>query len=117
MSVSKHPTFQIHWSPVTRQEAPELALPNSQLLAVWPAPVNHDVCFERAGFTLFADNDPTWNQAADTLLARVIEYLSQFGESVLVSKPLLDDLPWYRRPFKTPRILPLHQQALFPHAV
>lgn len=114
MSVSQPPTFQIHWSPVARQEAPGLALPNSQLLAVWPAPVNHDVCFEHAGFTLFADNDAAWDQDAETLLARVIEYLSPFGQAVLVSKPLLDDVPWYRRPFQTPRILSVHQQALLP---
>ncbi|MBO1110622.1 hypothetical protein [Bordetella petrii] len=106
--------FQLHWSLVPPDQAPGLAADGTRLLAIWPAPVNHDACFEAAGFTLFGDNDETWDQAAEDLLRRVIEHLSRFGAPRLVSAPLRDDPPWYLRPFRTGRELPLWEQALLP---
>ena len=85
-----------------------------RLLAIWPAPVNHDVCFKEAGFSLFGDNDADWDQAAERLLARVVGILSRHGAPKLVSKPLRDNLPWYLRPFRAARELPLIEQALLP---
>jgi hypothetical protein len=114
MFVSTPPTFQIHWSPVPSEDAGGLASPDCRLLAIWPAPVNHDVCFEEAGFTLFGDNDEEWDNAAEEVLRRVIENLSRFGAVKHVSKPLRDNPPWYLRLFQTSRELPLQQQALWP---
>ena len=114
MTLAGLPAFQIHWSVVPSDDAGELAPPDCQLLAVWPAPVNHDACFEAAGFTLFGDNDEEWDRAAEDVLARVIVHLSLSGTSRLVSAPLRDDQPWYLRPFRTGRELPLFQQALSP---
>ncbi len=114
MNLPRLSTFQIHWSVVPSDDAGKLAPPDCQLLAVWPAPVNHDVCFEAAGFTLFGDNDEDWDRAAEDTLGRVIAHLSVFGASRLVRAPLRDDPPWYLRPFRTGRELPLLQQALLP---
>src|SRR5690606_12844321 len=106
--------FQIHWSALPSDDAGDLAPPGCQSLAIWPAPVNHDACFEAAGFTLFGDNDEAWDRAAEGMLGRVIEHLSLFGAPRLVSAPLRDDPPWYLRPFRTGQELPLPQQALWP---
>jgi hypothetical protein len=106
--------FQVHWSPVPSEEAGELASPGCRLLAIWPVPVNHDACFAEAGFTLFGDNDETWDRAAEDLLRRVIENLSRFGAVKQVSPRLRDNPPWYLRLFRAGRELPLQQQALFP---
>lgn len=91
-----------------------MASPDCRLLAIWPAPVNHDACFAEAGFTLFGDNDEAWDQAAENVLSRVIAALSRFGAARLVSTPLRDQPPWYLRPFRAGRELPLRQQALWP---
>lgn len=87
---------------------------HDKLLALWPAPVNHDACFEAAGFTLFGDSDDDWDRAAEDLLCQVIERLSQLGTSKLVSVPLTEDPLWYLRPFRTGEALPFLQQALLP---
>jgi hypothetical protein len=108
------PALQVHWSLVPQDEAGPLVTGDCRLLAIWPAPVNHDVCFEQAGFTLFADNDAAWDQAAEKLLNSVLDNLGQYGEPQLISKPLRDDRPWYLRPFRAARELPLLQQALLP---
>jgi hypothetical protein len=76
--------------------------------------VNHDVCFEEAGFTLFGDNDGDWDKAAEELLQRVIEDLFRLGAVKYISKPLRDNPSWYLRLFRTGRELPLQQQALLP---
>lgn len=114
MTASLPPAFQIHWSPVPPEDAGDLTPPGCRLLAIWPAPVNHDVCFEAAGFTLFGDNDEDWDKAADELLCRVIDSLSGLGAANRVSKPLRDQPPWYLRLFRTGQDLPLQQQALWP---
>lgn len=76
--------------------------------------VNHDACFEAAGFTLFGDNDDDWDRAAEDVLRQVIERLSELGASKLVSDPLKDHAPWYLRLFRTGEELPFLQQTLLP---
>lgn len=68
MPASPSPRFQVHWSLVCQNEAGGLVPRDCRLLAIWPAPVNHDVCFKEAGFSLFGDNDADWDQAAERLL-------------------------------------------------
>ena len=114
MTLPVPPAFQIHWSLVPAGEAASLASPGCRLLAVWPAPVNHDACFTAAGFTLFGDNDEEWDRSAERLLWRVIEDLSRSGAVRLVSAPLKRNPPWYLRLFQAGRELPLLQQALLP---
>lgn len=105
--------FQVHWGLVPPDDA-ELDAAGCRLLAIWPAPVNPDACFEEAGFTLFGDNDEAWDRAAEGLLQRAIEKLLGFGAIELVSKPLRAEPPWYLRLFRTGRDLPLREQALLP---
>jgi hypothetical protein len=114
MPASSAPAFQIHWSLVPQDETTALVAPNCRLLAIWPAPVNHDACFRQAGFTQFGDNDAEWDQAAEGLLRRVLEKLGRYGDPKLESQPLRDNPPWYLRPFVAGRKLPLPQQALWP---
>lgn len=108
------PVFQVHWSLVPPEEAGGFTSSDCQLLAIWPAPANHDVCFENAGFDLFADNDDGWDRAAEELLRRVIENLSQLGALKLMSEPLRENPPWYLRPFRAGEELVLLEQALLP---
>lgn len=114
MDLPSPPAFQIHWSLIRSDDAAGLTPPGSRLVAIWPAPVNHDTCFEAAGFSLFGTNDDDWDRAAEDLLRQVIAHLTRFGALNLVSTPLRDDLPWYLRPFRTGQELPLLEQALFP---
>jgi len=114
MHLADPAALQIHWSLVPPDDAATLAPPGCLLLALWPAPVNHDACFEAAGFTFFADNGVAWNKAAEDLLRRVIEHLSDLGASELVSAPLKEDLPWNLRPFRKDEELSLLQQAMLP---
>ena len=106
--------FQIHWGAIPTDEAAGLVPAGIRLLAMWPAPVNPDICFETAGFTLFGDNDEDWDRAAEELLQCIIERLRRFGAVKLLSRPLCESPPWYLRPFRVERELTLHQQALFP---
>jgi hypothetical protein len=112
MPASPPPAFQVHWSLVPQDEAGDLVPRDCRLLAIWPAPVNHDVCFKEAGFSLFGDNDAAWDQAAERLLGRVLEILSRYGHPKLVGKQLRDNPPWYLFPFRAIRELPLLEQAL-----
>jgi hypothetical protein len=95
------------------EEAGSVAAPGHHLIAIWPSPVNHDACFEQAGFTEFGDNDEEWDAQAEELLRRVIAQLSRFGSPVLLSKPLPMRRPWYQV-FKSSPPQPLLQQALLP---
>lgn len=106
--------FQVHWSLIPLEDAEKLISAGCRLLAIWPAPVNHDACFKEAGFTLFGDNDEEWDSAAAKLLARAIENLSRFGAPDLASEPLRSNPPWYLRLLRTSRQLPLQEQALLP---
>ncbi|MCX7256977.1 MAG: hypothetical protein NTZ64_09625 [Polaromonas sp.] len=89
--------FTLHWSAVSpaslveKAQAPREGL---TLLALWPAPVNPDVCFEEAGFDDFGDNDLAWDAQARALL--------------------LNAPPWYLRPFKTASVKSLHEQLEWP---
>lgn|GEM_PF-2036613 len=79
-------TFSVHWSlvPPTVEGSQE----GTALAAVWPAPVNPDVCFEAAGFTDFGDADDAWERHADGLLERLIAELGVYGEPRLMSASL-----------------------------
>ncbi len=82
--------FTVHWSPVSS---------GPPLFALWPAPVNPDVCFSEAGFNDFGDADESWDRNADELLTRLLAELEKFGAPNLVSAPLSKSPPWYQRPF------------------
>jgi hypothetical protein len=78
--------FSLHWSPVPPALAGGDA--GTALLAVWPAPVNPDACFEAAGFADFGDADDAWDRRAAGLLVRLIAELGAYGEPRLLGAPL-----------------------------
>jgi hypothetical protein len=53
------------------------------LYAIWPSPVDHDVCFEAAGFTEFGDSDDAWHRDFADLVARALNSLAHLGDPVL----------------------------------
>lgn len=108
--------FTLHWSPVTAVTLPDASyVPEGCcLLALWPAPVNPDACFEEAGFRDFGDNDVVWDENAGFLLRRLLAKLSRWGEARLLSRPLMTAVPWYWRPFRQPTPLALVEQVELP---
>lgn len=110
------PHLTLHWSPIPADLAQKHVEDGLSLFALWPAPVNPDVCFEAAGFTDFGDNDNAWDIEADALLDRLLAALSRYGAARLVSEPLRPTLPWYRRLFSRAEALPLRQQIELPLA-
>jgi len=100
--------FTIHWSP-----APGAA-DGMELFALWPSPMNDDVCFREAGFTEFGDGGENWDADAERLLTRLLETLSTYGPPRLMSKPTEKHQPWYRRLFTKPEAFGLRQQIELP---
>lgn len=47
--------------------------------AIWPAPVDHDRCFEAAGFQDFADSDATWEGELHTMIEALVLEFSTWG--------------------------------------
>ena len=50
-----------------------------RLCALWPSPVDHDACFQAAGFDEFADSDEDWDAEWLDIVIRAIEYLQRYG--------------------------------------
>lgn len=107
-------SFRIHWSQIPRDAAGRHATEGSELFALWPSPVNDDVCFRKAGFTEFGDGDESWDSQATEMLTRLLAELSTFGQPRLVSQPVMRYQPWYRRLFAAPEPYKLRQQIELP---
>lgn len=110
MSAPAHP-FRVHWARVETGSRPA----DVATFAVWPAPVNADECFRAAGFTDFGDADEAWDAEAESLLRRMVEALSAYGEPRLRST-ILSPRPRWRDRLRSlaPQPLPLTDQLLAP---
>jgi hypothetical protein len=80
-------SFSIHWGAVSAGK-------NRQVYALWPTPMNEDVCFEEAGVTHFKYEDENWSEQhwdekAEILQYRLITVFSYLGAPTLLSEPLL----------------------------
>jgi hypothetical protein len=53
------------------------------LFALWPGPVDHDLCFESAGFDRFADSDEAWDADFESILQGVLATLGSYGNPVV----------------------------------
>ncbi|MDB6031292.1 MAG: hypothetical protein JWM16_1630 [Verrucomicrobiales bacterium] len=100
--------FRILWSPVPG------AAPGMEMFALWPSPVNDDVCFREAGFTDFGDGDENWEGNANDVLTRLLDDLSRYGPAHLVSAPVERHQPWYCRLFGNPEVYDLREQIELP---
>jgi hypothetical protein len=77
--------------------------------AIWPSPVEHDCCFEKAGFTEFSDSDDQWDTEWKGVLFRLLRFMAQFGAHTLlnandVESPVRN---WWGRllSFQSPKIV------------
>ena len=88
---------RIHWARVPPEHAP--FEPGQPCWAIWPEPVDHDVCFEAAGFHGFADTDAQWDAEWTSMIDTLFTCLSQAGEPVLLSgtPPTIKQGWWKRR--------------------
>lgn len=73
----------LHW------DEPRLELPipwtpgSGRVLAIWPAPIDHDACFAAAGFVDFADSNPGWDAEFRDLLRSLLHFLERTGQARL----------------------------------
>lgn len=100
--------FTIHWSQVPHGED------GAARFAIWPAPVNPDVCFEKAGFADFGDGDENWDLNANQLLTNLLEELCVHGSPQLSSPPVKKHQSWYRRFFTEAEVYGLREQIELP---
>jgi hypothetical protein len=107
-------SLSVHWSPVEDVEASSQLLDGFRLVALWPSPVNHDICFREAGFTEFADTDDAWGIRADALLERLLAELTRHGEPKLVSEPVRHFERWSFMRSKRERPVGLREQLMLP---
>jgi hypothetical protein len=62
---------RLNWGEVTAP-AVDWCPSGWRLWAIWPSPVDHDLCFASAGFADFADSDDAWDAAFRELLERLL---------------------------------------------
>lgn len=71
---------RLHWGHVGRREWRGA---RGELFALWPEPVDHDVCFRDAGFTAFADTDESWDVDFSALIERLLGRFARYGASTV----------------------------------
>lgn len=74
---------RLHWSSVPDHLVREWSFAGGSSFAVWPAPVDHDACFENAGFRDFADTDEAWDKEFAGLLDKLLVVLNQAGRPII----------------------------------
>ncbi|NDY92501.1 hypothetical protein [Ideonella livida] len=95
--------FELHWGEVPAAQWPGPLVPGATGLALWPAPVNPDACFEAAGFTDFGAADPAWESEAEAWLDRLLALLAQDGPPALQGPaPLMQpaERSWWRQAWR-----------------
>ena len=112
-NVARSP-FTIHWDVVTTATARERTGDARVLLAIWPAPVNHDAGFAAAGFTDFGVGDAGWERNVSMSVGRLLTALQAHGPARLVSVPQKRSWPMFLRLFISEQELPLSEQVKAP---
>ena len=75
---------RVNWGEITKSRpswSPELW----RVWAIWPSPVDHDLCFKAAGFDDFADTDEAWNSEFATFVGGMLGQLETAGRPKLAS--------------------------------
>ncbi|MDD4963647.1 MAG: hypothetical protein PHI11_06990 [Gallionella sp.] len=104
-------SFTLHWGMVSEQH-------EQSLYALFPSPVNDDVCFAEAGHRDFQSDDADysevyWDAQAALLHQRVWSALSALGVATLCSPPLYPVRPWWQF-WQAPAPLSLIEQLELP---
>jgi hypothetical protein len=73
---------RVNWGEL-KNERPQWSSMSGRLYAIWPSPVDHDLCFDAAGFTEFGDSDDLWHRDFNDLVARVLDSLAHLGTAIL----------------------------------
>ncbi|HEX7899354.1 MAG TPA: hypothetical protein VF950_16430 [Planctomycetota bacterium] len=103
----------LNWAPVSGQFVKQWAHAAGNLYAIWPSPVDHDQCFQNAGFFDYADSDDSWDGDFAGLTIRLVANLELLG-----SPSLKRSSRWYWRSLiwkRTPREILLHELILAAH--
>ena len=73
---------RLNWGEI-KGERPLWAPSAGQLYAIWPSPVDHDLCFESAGFADFGDSDSAWDDDFAQLVQWLVDALGEAGTAML----------------------------------
>ena len=73
---------RLNWGEVS-EGRPSWSGASGRLWAIWPSPVDHDLCFESAGFTEFSDTDASWDSEFADLVGRLMGILENLGSATL----------------------------------
>jgi hypothetical protein len=73
----------LYWDGLPHGDTPNDAVE----YAFWPSPVDHDACFQAAGFDEFADSDDDWDNEWLDIVARAVGYLNRYGASTVQRSP------------------------------
>ncbi len=76
--------LRLNWGEVRGETA--TWIPDSgRLFALWPSPVDHDLCFKAAGFRDFADSDEAWHGDFAQLVQLTLQAMQYLGAANLVA--------------------------------
>ena len=73
---------RVNWSEIT-DARPSWSSASGRLCAIWPSPVDHDACFEAAGFSDFSDTDAAWDAEFAAFVETTLAVLGEMGTPVL----------------------------------
>lgn len=74
----------VHWDELDAFMAPDLGVSgDGRFLVLWPSPVDHDTCFERAGFSGFADTNERWHADFSGLVGALCRFMAPAGRGRL----------------------------------
>ena len=104
----------MHWAAVPAPAARRPIADGARRFALWPSPVEPDVCFQAAGSTHFGDNDALWDNEAQAVLSRLLAALEEFGAPELRSTAILGARSRRWSPVGRRPPLPLAAQVLHP---
>lgn len=76
---------KFHYDEILLKNRPAVFPSDGYLFALWPSPVNHDGCFEKAGFKEFADNYDGWDKDFEKITREFFMELKKMGKPLLIS--------------------------------
>jgi len=81
---------RLHWGCVASEA---IGTPGTWF-ALWPEPVDHDLCFAAAGFDAFADSDEAWGTDFERLAERLLVTLTEIAGPPAETVPAMRVRRW-----------------------